>query len=127
MGKKAADVELAAKLASIRAMQVPGKHAEIDVNHTLALNLLDFDLGRHPDIPPNDYGLDQRTRDRLLVHARQDAAETLLHAITALDEIHRLKRSVKIAASLVFASLAVLLISVWWSSIIEWLHLKFSH
>jgi hypothetical protein len=126
MGKKAADVELAARLASIRAMQVPGKHAEIDVNHTLALNVLDFDLGRHPELPPNDYGLDQRTRDRLLVHARQDAAEALLHTITTLDEIHRLKRSLKIAACLVFVSIATLLMSVWWSLIIEWLHPNFS-
>jgi hypothetical protein len=49
-------------------------------NGAIAKNVLDEELGRFEDTPRN-YSIDKATRDRLLVHGRQDVAHALLNTI----------------------------------------------
>ena len=49
-------------------------------NGAIARNVLGEELGRFEDTPTN-YTIDQSTRDRLLVHGRQDVAHALLNTI----------------------------------------------
>jgi HEAT repeat protein len=63
-------------------------------NHTIARNVLDSELGKFADTQPT-YRLDQETRDRLLVRARQDAAEALCHTRSLMDEVQQLKSGLR--------------------------------
>jgi hypothetical protein len=78
-------------------------------NHTAQV-VLDTELGKYTDKVPT-YQLDQETRDRLLAHARQDAAEALLNTRSLLDELHRLKKFQQIGALVIIAACVLW---VWW-------------
>jgi hypothetical protein len=60
-------------------------------NAVIARNTLHEDLGRYSS-GGHCYNLDQDTRDRLLVHARQDAAHALLNTISMMVEMQKLRR-----------------------------------
>lgn len=72
-----------------------------DINGLIARNVLHEELGYFPKSRIRQYRLDEATRDRLLVHGRQDAAHALLNSITILEEISRLKRLLWIALALI--------------------------
>lgn len=81
---------LADTLKAQRDLFVRGSNWDKQANHIVARNVLHAELGMYADPQPN-YQLDQDTRDRLLVHARQDAAEALCHVRTLMDEVHQMK------------------------------------
>jgi hypothetical protein len=65
------------------------------LNSVIARNVLDEDLGRF-DSTLHMYRLDDDTRDRLIVHARQDAAHAVINTATLLQEVKSLRRGVRI-------------------------------
>jgi hypothetical protein len=74
------------------------------LNLVVARNVLQEDLGRfngrlHP------YHLDDDTRDRLLAHARQDAAHALGNTAALLDQIRSLRRTMFVLIGLMISSL----------------------
>src|ERR1700682_2013588 len=88
------DEALAASLKAAKSMFVRGSNWDKQANHIVSRNVLASDLGRYSD-PLPAYHLDEDTRDRLLAHARQDAAETLCHVTTLMDEVHELRKTLK--------------------------------
>jgi hypothetical protein len=114
-GKQTSQQALEMALKAHRELSLPGSNWTKQANHIIARNVLDAELERYADEPPI-YRLDQETRDRLLVHARQDAAEALLQARSLVDEVHRLKsvlRSLNFSAWFLFASYFLWL---WWKA-----------
>jgi hypothetical protein len=60
----------------------------------LQKNILHEELGWHKTRwPLRIYNLQDDTRDRLLAHARQDAAHALCNTVTLLDQVKILRRA----------------------------------
>jgi hypothetical protein len=76
------------------------------LNSIIAKNVLHEDLGRFDSFLQR-YNLDEDTRDRLIAHARQDAAHALINTITLLEQIRALRHGIILA--LVFALVIVVL------------------
>ena len=102
--EKLAEKALRARLHLIRQID-PGD--DIGANHATARNVLHEELGQF-GTPSMSYALDDRTRDILLVHARQDAAWAALNAKTAVGHDLELKRLLKLAILLLSACTAFL-------------------
>jgi hypothetical protein len=83
--KPDARAELQSKLKAARDVMPSGEQWQKRVNRLVAQNMLHQELGRFKERPPN-YRLDEVTRDRLIVHARQDAAHALLNTISLMDQ-----------------------------------------
>ena len=84
--------------------------------------MLDEDLGLYSD-PPRYYDLDQETRDRLLAHARQDAAHALINTGDILNQlaiIARRSRNVSIAAAILFLLAVLFLVAALGSFWVMW-------
>jgi hypothetical protein len=121
--KQTAQEALALAIEANRAMYVRGENWSKQANRIIARNVLDLELGKYADHLPI-YHLDQETRDRLLVRARQDAAEALCHASTLMDEVHRLKSALRGLNLTIGVMLAAYLLWAWSKSgfaIWDWL------
>jgi hypothetical protein len=70
------------------------------LNAIVAKNILQEELGLFRD-HQRTYGLDPETRNRLLVHARQDAAHAVLNTSSVLDQLRALRRLVIVLSLLV--------------------------
>jgi hypothetical protein len=70
--------------ASLWARRSLGQKGAFWDNYATARVTLEGDLGQFTDQPPAYYDLDEPTRDRLLAHARQDAAHALLNTSSLL-------------------------------------------
>lgn len=113
--KQTAQEALALALKTQREIHVRGSNLTKQYNHIIACNVLDAELGKYADQQPI-YSLDQDTQDRLLVHARQDAAEALCHANCLMDEVHKLKTELRTFYANVWLFVAIYLLSLWWKS-----------
>ena len=65
--------------------------SQIQANNAVARNVLDIDLGKFGVDDYSSYNLDQSKRDRLLAHARQDAASAFGHAKDAFKQASEAK------------------------------------
>ena len=74
-------------------------------NGMVARATLQQDLGELSD-PVADYCFGETVRDRLIAHARQDAAHALLNTISALETLRTIRR-------LLIACLAVIIYIAW--------------
>ncbi len=75
------------------------RHGE---NHVLAREILATEAGLHGDVDrPFPFALDDRGRDILLAHARQDAAHAVLNTGSLLGEVAVLRRQVRALTALV--------------------------
>lgn len=80
--------------AAIKAAHVLGLQAD-EQAHALSQNILQHELGDFGEWDGPQYKLDDETRDRLLAHARQDAAAALLlvrHAAVEAKAAHRVAK-----------------------------------
>lgn len=102
--KRTASEDLAARVGTIRAVQGDDMAA---INAATARNILHEELGYFSD-PQTGYNLDEGTRNRLLAHARQDAAHAVLSLGTLSADVRKLQRSAKV----IIALLAVLIVAV---------------
>lgn len=103
------NTELREVIAAIRELPAGGrakKSAELNV---ISQNILHDDLGRFSDSTSYDYELDDTTRDRLIAHARQDAALACLTSSRAVQEA-RNARNIAYACLII---LMVILYKVW--------------
>lgn len=82
-----ADEELRAQIKVMREMGAT--QAAIDAK--MAQNILHEDLGYFAS-KTTEYDLDPQTRDKLLAHARQDAAHAVYAAMSAANEVRKLRR-----------------------------------
>jgi hypothetical protein len=78
----------------------------------LAQNILDADLGHFSDRPP-DCVLDQAVRDRLLAHARRDAAHALINTVRLISNVKELKLLIMMTWLTLGISLVILLLTLW--------------
>jgi hypothetical protein len=107
------DEALAISLRAAKAMFVGGSNWNKQANHIVSRNVLERDLGRYSDFLPA-YHLDEDTRDRLLAHGRQDAAETLCHVSTLMDEVHKLRKTLNgLIQSIAFSVVILVLVQLW--------------
>ena len=113
--KRSSDEALMAQLKGARALFIHGSNWNKQANSIVARNSLDTDLGKYSDALPN-YDLDQVTRDRLLVRARQDAAEALCHTGSLMDEIHQLKNWLRSLNFTLWVLFAAYMLWLWWKS-----------
>lgn len=74
-----------------------------------AQNVLHEDLGYFAT-KSAEYDLDQTTRDKLLAHARQDAAHAVCAATTVAKEVRRLRG---VMAAMVFVTLLLVVAEIW--------------
>jgi len=121
--KTTAEEALKLKISALRHWSAPGPELEGLIRGAIAQNVLQEDLGLHAD-PPRYYDLDQETRDRLLAHARQDAAHALINTGDILKQlaiITRRSRNFGIAAAVLFLLAALFLVAalglfwvMWW-------------
>ena len=91
----------------IRAMREIGATQD-DIDAATAQSVLHEDLGYFAS-KSAEYNLDQGTRDKLLSHARQDAAHAVYAASSTARELRRLRVLVSV---LTFAIVGVLIIEV---------------
>lgn len=92
----------------IRVMREIGASQD-NIDAATAQNVLHEDLGYFAS-KSAEYDLDQATRDKLLSHARQDAAHAVCAATTVAREVRRLRGMV---AVMVFVTLALLAAEIW--------------
>ena len=59
------------------------------------------------------YELDEATRDRLIAHARQDAAHAVINASTLMDEVQGLKTMVYIISVIQTLLLGFIIWRLW--------------
>jgi hypothetical protein len=117
--KQTSDEALDASLKAAKSMLVRGSDWNSKANHIIARHVLQTELGRYSDsddLPLPTYGLDGGTRDRLIVHARQDAAETLLQVNDLKEEVRGLKKAVYgLIGNVTFVLMGFILYQ-WWKS-----------
>jgi hypothetical protein len=89
MGRTEAEAALKSMLQTSRKLGQT-KHSEL--NLWVARNTFEEEIGRFGDDHLVDYGLDERKRDLLIAHGRQDVAHALCNTIHILDEIELLKK-----------------------------------
>ncbi|MBX4952114.1 MULTISPECIES: hypothetical protein [Rhizobium] len=77
------------ELETIRSVQ--GRVTQDAVEATMARFVLKEDLCELKNDWPTSYGLDEDTRDRLIAHARQDAALAYYSSSNAKKEVKRLR------------------------------------
>ncbi len=104
--KKAQALKLSLKTIRDIPGRLPKRQAEWDA---AARNVLQEDLGMFDDSVCHDYGLDETTRDRLIAHARQDAALAYYAAAKAEGEA----RSARIWSWFSLLVLCLVLYKVW--------------
>jgi hypothetical protein len=115
-----AEDALKLKISALRRWTYPGDpKLEGLIRGAVAQNVLHEDLGLHAD-EPRYYDLDQETRDRLLAHARQDAAHALINTEDILDQLAIITRRFSVAAILFLVAALFLAAAVgsfwvmWW-------------
>jgi hypothetical protein len=99
-GIETADDHLKMQLAMSKDMGWKDHNA---LNLVVARNVLQEDLGRFTG-RLHTYHLDGDTRDRLLAHARQDAAHALSNTAALLDQIEALRRTMLVLIGLMIFS-----------------------
>jgi hypothetical protein len=107
----------------------PGVDLRKQMNLTIAENALELDLGKFADTLPS-YRIDQETRDRLIAHARRDAAEAVCSTRNLIDEIYRLKSEKRNLAITLWIAVAVYWFVQWSNSgfaLWPWLNALISH
>jgi hypothetical protein len=95
INEQSADEALKMQLRMSRDMLPVGSDKEASDNEIVARNTLHMELGYYTDRGP-EYNLNEATRDRLIVHTRQDAAHALLNTITLMKEVRRINRRARI-------------------------------
>jgi hypothetical protein len=85
---------LESTLKGYRAIHVRGANWEKQACRLCAQNAVDTDLGKFSDVLPA-YELDQEMRDRLIVHTRREVAETRHQLSILLEQLHRVRSSIK--------------------------------
>ena len=95
--KESAAEHLKMRLAMSRDIGIKDPNS---LNAIVARNILHDELGRFRGGQRN-YSLDPETGNRLLVHARQDAAHALLNTSSVLDQIRILRRLVIVLSFIV--------------------------
>jgi hypothetical protein len=94
------------------AVMSPGEDKQRLEDQLLAQNILHADLGHFSD-PPPDYVLGEAVRDRLLAHARQDAAHALINTSRLISDVKELKRLVMMSWLTLGIFLVILLLTFW--------------
>lgn len=90
MGSTAdAEAQLAATLRSMKSLGC----TQSDLNNFVAKNVVHQEIGVYgDDADLKTYSLSEAMRDRLIVHARQDAASAMIHADTCLQILSRIEK-----------------------------------
>jgi hypothetical protein len=92
----------------LRAMKEIGANQEA-FDAATARNVLHEDLGYYRS-KSTEYALDEATRDKLLAHARQDAAHAVYAASTAARQVEKMRRQVICLLLLILAAMVWLLL-----------------
>ncbi|MHC2454523.1 hypothetical protein ACVMIX_001164 [Rhizobium leguminosarum] len=98
-----AEADLKVRLDAIRSLG--GDQAAVDA--AIARNILHEELGQFEDSALATYNLDDTTRDRLIAHARQDAAHAIMGIGTLTNEVRSLRRSISAVVVLLVVLIAV--------------------
>ena len=86
-----------------------GYSAEVQGNNSLGQNILREEIGYFGPYEGPRYDLDERTRNLLIAHTRQDVASAYACASSAFREAHRARKSAERAALL---ALGILILNV---------------
>jgi hypothetical protein len=81
--------------------------SEHQANYLIAKNVTDEEMGRYGD-HPLEYSLQQRTKDTLLSHGRQDAAHALCNTKSILDQNARISSQLRTLNFLVLVAVGLL-------------------
>lgn len=108
MEKLSSDQALKTSVDTI--VRIEGRN-QAAIDAVTAKNILHEELGRFTDEQPV-YFLDEETRDRLLAHARQDAAHAVLSIGTANRRLVALEKQISRLQYLVLALAALVVVSV---------------
>jgi hypothetical protein len=109
--KQSGDEALRSTLKHAKGM-IPSREWAKTADHLTAKSVLHTDLGHHSD-DLRIYHLDVDTRDRLIAHARQDAAQAVCHASTLMDEVRHLKRRMNLISLMLAVVLLTSLLGLW--------------
>lgn len=93
--------------SALRGHAAFGPRSTTENNDVIARNILHGDLGHFRDEGFQEYNLDERARDRLIAHARQDAALAVLNSASILDELARVRRRQRIMILLLVAAVVL--------------------
>jgi hypothetical protein len=92
----------------------PRARRTADRNYLLAKDVMLDEISNHPEAPQREYHIDQATRDRLIIHTREDVAHALLNTITLMKDVQNLKqrsRNTRIVIAIFCAAIATW---IWW-------------
>jgi hypothetical protein len=95
---------------ALKMQPVFGLKGEHNANLVVAKNVVDEEMGRYGD-HLLDYQLQQKTKDTLLAHGRQDVAHALCNTKSLLDHSAKISsqlRTLNIFAALSFVMLAAI-------------------
>jgi hypothetical protein len=110
--KEKSDDVLDRQIKGSRILAVPGTDQRQVENRLVARNVLDTELGRYSD-PQPVYGLNDETRDRLVAHARQDAAHALSNTITLMNDVQVLLKETRKTNRTLFLVFIGLAATIW--------------
>ncbi|MGN6471972.1 MAG: hypothetical protein ACTHLC_20560 [Rhizobiaceae bacterium] len=97
----------AARAAARELMR--GAAVQKHIDGEVARITLHDELGHYGE-NPNVYDLDDQTRDRLIVHARQDAAHALTTALSTADKINKIANRL---SALILGCTLLILLAIW--------------
>jgi hypothetical protein len=89
--REIAEVELASTLKAWRDMGLTSEHQE---NLAIARNVTNEEMGRYGE-HALEYSLQQKTKDTLLAHGRQDVAHALCNTKSILDQNARISAQLR--------------------------------
>jgi hypothetical protein len=102
------DADLRARTAAADFLKGPARDMERD--RAVAVNVLNEEIGAFGPYS-KEYHFDAVTRDVLLAHGRQDAANALVAAISLRHRVEVLARRL---ALLIVLCTAIIIAAIWW-------------
>ena len=107
--------QMVGEIDALRAIAVHGDDLTEKENAIRARLQMEDDLGWYAEGPaPID--LDQSSRDRLLAHARRDAAEALINSQSALAEVKAFRKEFAENVRYALVAFVIFALSYWWKS-----------
>ncbi|MDC0986909.1 hypothetical protein OAS67_06485 [Alphaproteobacteria bacterium] len=103
-------LELMSNVNKLAGIKPDGAAALISQSNAIAQNVLRQDMGIF-GAPPTTYNFDDGTKNRLIAHARQDAASAKVSSDYALEGIQKLQTSVR-RLSWIVVGMFILLICI---------------
>jgi hypothetical protein len=102
--REESEAALASALKTRKSMGITSEH---QANYLVAKNVADEEMGRYGEYPL-EYSLQQKTKNTLLAHGRQDVAHALCNTKSIMDQNARIAAQLRLLNFLVLVTVCLL-------------------